>query len=185
MIEDRYLIWKLQRGSRAALCRIYRKYKNDLLKVGVVLTHDVNTAEDMVQDVFVKFAQSAPKIRMQGNLKRYLVACGVNWVRHYKRDQQRHEAVGLPETEDSTCPSRRPEQWAILTEDLIRLSKAMAMIPNEQCEVLTLYMQGNMTFRQIAVVQQTSINTVQGRYRYGISKLRSLLNGESKHESST
>jgi RNA polymerase sigma-70 factor, ECF subfamily len=54
----------------------------------------------------------------------------------------------------------------------------MAEIPYEQREVVNLYMQGDLTFRQIARMQNASINTVQGRYRYGIAKLRSLLNGE-------
>jgi RNA polymerase sigma-70 factor (ECF subfamily) len=54
----------------------------------------------------------------------------------------------------------------------------MAQIPYEQREVVTLYMQGDMTFRQIAKIQNASINTVQGRYRYGLNKLRSILNSE-------
>jgi len=35
-----------------------------------------------------------------------------------------------------------------------------------------------LTFKEIARIQDVSISTVQGRYRYGIDKLRSLLNGE-------
>jgi len=58
------------------------------------------------------------------------------------------------------------------------LSKAMAQIPYEQREVIGLYMQGGMTFRQIAKVRNASINTIQGRYRYGLNKLRSLLNSQ-------
>ena len=77
---------------------------------------------------------------------------------------------------------RRPEQWAILNEELLLLSKAMAQIPYEQREVVGLYMEGDLTFRQIAEIQNASINTVQGRYRYGMTKLRSLLNGELNHE---
>jgi len=60
------------------------------------------------------------------------------------------------------------------------LSQALAQIPFEQREVLSLYMQSGMTFKQIAKIQNASINTVQGRYRYGLDKLRSLLNGEMK-----
>ncbi len=60
------------------------------------------------------------------------------------------------------------------------LRDALAQIPYEQREVLTLYMQGDMAFKQIAKIQNVSINTVQGRYRYGLDKLRSLLNGEMK-----
>ena len=35
-----------------------------------------------------------------------------------------------------------------------------------------------LRFKTIADLQETSINTAQGRYRYGMDKLRSLLNGE-------
>jgi len=65
-----------------------------------------------------------------------------------------------------------------LSEKLELLSNAMAQIPYEQREVIGLYMQGGMTFRQIAKVQNASINTIQGRYRYGLNKLRSILNSD-------
>ncbi len=35
-----------------------------------------------------------------------------------------------------------------------------------------------MKFRDIAKLQQTSINTVLSRYRYGLERLRSMLDGE-------
>ena len=56
MVEDRLLIWKFKLGNRDALCRLYEKYKNDLLKLAVSLVNDVSTAEDVVQDVFVNSA---------------------------------------------------------------------------------------------------------------------------------
>jgi len=80
------------------------------------------------------------------------------------------------------CGRRGPEQWAILNEELLGLSRAMARVPYEQREVVSLYMEGGMTFREIAAIQDVSINTVQGRYRYGMTKLRSLLNGELTNE---
>ena len=178
MIEDRILLWKFKRGRPDALQRVYEKYKNDLLKLAVSLVSDVNTAEDVVQDVFVSFAQSAQKVGIAGDLRKYLVTCVANRIRNRRRDQQRHEAIGLEGVDCLVCDSRRPEQWAILNEELQSLSRAMAQIPYEQREVVSLYMEGDLTFRQIAAIQNASINTVQGRYRYGITKLRSLLNGE-------
>jgi RNA polymerase sigma factor (sigma-70 family) len=178
MVEDRLLIWRFKLGSQDALRRIYEKYKNDLLKLAVALTNDVNTAEDAVQDVFVGFAQSAARIHMSGNLKTYLATCVANRIRNTKRDQKRHEAAGIETADCQVCNRARPEQWAILSEEMELLSKAMAQIPYEQREVIGLYMQGGMTFRQIARVQNASINTVQGRYRYGLNRLRSILNSE-------
>jgi len=43
---------------------------------------------------------------------------------------------------------------------------------------VTLRFEAGMGFRQIARIQNASINTIQGRYRYGMEKLRSLLNSE-------
>ncbi|MFB0554096.1 MAG: RNA polymerase sigma factor [Phycisphaerae bacterium] len=180
MVEDRLLIWKFKLGNRDALRRIYEKYKNDLLKLAVALTNDVNTAEDVVQDVFVGFAQSAAKIRTRGNLKKYLVTCVANRIRNRIRDQQRHETSSINDSDYIISDLQRPEQWAILSEELELLSNAMAQIPYEQREVVTLYMQGRMTFRQIAKIQNASVNTIQGRYRYGLNKLRSILNSEIK-----
>lgn len=181
MIEDRLLIWKFKLGNQDALRRIYEKYKNDLLKLAVALTNDVNVAEDVVQDVFVSFAQSAARIQPGGNLKKYLATCVANQIRNRRRDQQRHETASI----NANCAiteGQRPEQWAILSEELELLSSAMVQIPYEQREVVGLYMQSGMTFRQIAKVQNASINTVQGRYRYGLNKLRSILNSEIKNE---
>lgn len=95
MIEDRLLIWTFKRGSRAALLRIDEKYRRDLLKLAVALVGDVNEAEDVVQDVFVRFAQSAATVQPAGNLRKYLVTCTANRIRNRKRDQGRHESTGL------------------------------------------------------------------------------------------
>lgn len=178
MVEDRLLIWRFKLGSQEALRRIYEKYRNDLLKLAVALTNDVNTAEDAVQDVFVSFAQSAARIRLAGNLKTYLATCVANRIRNAVRDRQRHETAGIEDADRVFCEAERPEQWAILSEELELLCKAMAQVPYEQREVIGLYMQGGMTFRQIAKVRNASINTIQGRYRYGLNKLRSLLNSQ-------
>jgi RNA polymerase sigma-70 factor (ECF subfamily) len=180
MVEDRLLIWRFKLGNGDALRAIYQKYKNDMLKLAVALTNDITMAEDVVQDVFVGFAQSAAKIRSSGNLKKYLATCVANRIRNAKRDRQRHEAADMEGSDCIGSDAKRPEQWAILSEELELLSDAMAQIPYEQREVVSLYMQGGMTFRQIAKVQDASINTIQGRYRYGLNKLRSILNSEAK-----
>jgi len=177
-MEDRLLIWKFKRGSREALRRIYDKYHGQLLKLAVVLTGSADAAEDVVQEVFVRFAQSADRIGLAGSLKGYLMTSTVNAVRNLRRTSLRRSSQGLDGADDVPSTARRPDQWAVLGERLERLRCAMACLPYEQREVITLRMEANMTFRQIAGVQETSISTVSGRYRYGIEKLRSLLNSE-------
>jgi len=54
----------------------------------------------------------------------------------------------------------------------------MTELPYEQREAIALRIHGNLGFRQIADLQNVSTKTVQSRYRYGLDKLRSTLNGE-------
>jgi RNA polymerase sigma-70 factor (ECF subfamily) len=178
MIEDKLLIFRFKKGNREALRRIYDKYKVELLKLAVVLIGDVNTAEDIVHDVFVKFAQSADRIRLTGSLKSYLVTSVINRVRNYLRDSNRHCETTLEGKDWLLSDERSPQQWAILSERLAILSQALQQLPYEQREVICFRMEMDMAFRQIAVLQSASVNTVKGRYRYAITKLRSLLNSE-------
>jgi RNA polymerase sigma-70 factor (ECF subfamily) len=59
-----------------------------------------------------------------------------------------------------------------------QLDYAMAQLPYEQREIIILHLQSKMRFRQIAKSKGVSVNTVMSRYRYGLDKLRSVLDGE-------
>jgi len=177
MFEDEMLLWKMKRGSSEALCRIYEKYKNDLLALAIALLHDVNTAEDVVHDVFVSFVQSIDTFRLTGSLKGYLLTCVANLSRDRNRAREK-TPVKLSETDLAISDLRMPDQTVISTEELQRLRHAIAKLPYEQREVVILHLQGRRTFRQIATLQGVSIGTIQSRYRYGLDKLRCLLDSE-------
>jgi RNA polymerase sigma-70 factor (ECF subfamily) len=178
MLEDKLLIWRLRRTRVDALRRIYDKYKADLLKVAVIMTGDAGQAEDVVQDVFLKLAQSYDRITIRGNLRNYLITCLVNRVRSLRRGSARRRPTEQDGMSAPASESHRPERWAVLNEQMRQLSAALERLPPEQREVVTLRFEAGMGYRQIAHIQNVSINTVQGRCRYGMEKLRSLFNGE-------
>lgn len=178
MLEDKVLIWRFKSGSSDALCRIYEKYRKDLLRLAVILSNNASDAEDIVHDVLVSFAQSAGTLRLSGNLKSFLLTCVANRARNKNRANQRRQAVGLDGAKSITSQSKTPEQWMIRSEELKRWSSIMAQLPYEQREAVILHLRAGMKFRQIAKSQGVSVNTIKGRYRYGLTKLRSILNGE-------
>ena len=178
MLEDTVLIWKFKCGSSEALCRIYQKYKKDLLRLATILLNDTGSAEDIVHDVFLSFAKSAEKIKLHGNLKSYLLTCVANRARNRNQGLQRRRTVGLEDAEQVVSDFKRPDEWMICSEELKRWSDILAKLPFEQREVAILHLRAGMKFGQIAKLQGISVNTVKGRYRYGIEKLRSILNDE-------
>ena len=175
MIEDVLLILRFKYGSRDALRRIYEKYRDYLLKLAIALLNDVNVAEDVVHDVFLKFAQSEDQIRVKGSLKGYLRTCVVNSARNKARAKYQRQSVALNEVAPMVTDSNKPDYWITYKEESKRISNALAQIPFEQREVVVLHLHGDMKFRQIADLQAASIKTVQSRYRYGLDKLRVLL----------
>jgi RNA polymerase sigma-70 factor (ECF subfamily) len=178
MLQEKVLIWRFKHGSAEAFERLYARYKNDLLKLAVVLLGDVHAAEDVVHDVFVHVAQRRDGVKVTGNLRGLLATSVINRARNYQRDRQRRRERANSKGDCTAAGPSRPEQWAILSEQLQRLSEAMTALPYEQREAVALHVGAEMAFPQIARIQNASVNTVQGRCRYGLQKLRSLLNSE-------
>jgi RNA polymerase sigma-70 factor (ECF subfamily) len=178
MIEDKLLVWKLRNGREDALVRTYGKYKNYLLKIACTLLDDAQQVEDVVQDVFVALAESAHKLRPHGNLKGYLVRCLINRVQNMQKARGARPALALSEIKEPCSRGDRPDQWVMLDDEQKRAQKALSELPESQRVVIALHVHGGLRFRQIARLQKTSINTVQSRYRYGLEKLRFLLDGE-------
>ena len=178
MLEDRLLLWRFKRGSREAFRLIYEKYADGLLTIGVNLLNDKADAEDVVQDVFVSFVQSVQKFRLRGSLKGYLATCAANRSRDYIRKSRRQQTLLLNRTEQTTTDVKNPFQLVVRSEQLQELSRAVAELPYEQREAIVLRLHGGMRFKAIAKLQNVSVKTAQSRYRYGLDKLRSILNGE-------
>jgi len=143
----------------------------------MALPNDAGAAEDVVHDVFVTFAESAENFRLSGSLKSYLTTCVVNRARDQIRAKGR-APMRLDGTGPVVSSSAGPDQHIVSTERAKQLNDAIAKLPAEQRDVIVLRLKGEMKFKEIARLEGTSINTIQGRYRYGLDKLRSILNGE-------
>jgi len=147
-----------------------------LLILAVGLSNEPNEAEDIVQDVFVSFVKSAKKVKLRGSLKAYLVTSVVNRVRDRIR-KRRTRSLDRDRLK-ADIDLQKPDQSLIYTEQWHRLNRALDELPYKQREVILLRLKSDMKFREIAKVQNVSIHTAMGRYKGGLNRLRSSLNGE-------
>ncbi|MBN1974666.1 MAG: sigma-70 family RNA polymerase sigma factor [Sedimentisphaerales bacterium] len=178
MLEDKLLIWKLNRGSKEALCRIYEKYRDNLVRIAAGLVNDVSAAEDVVQEVFLALVHSAGKHEIRKNLKGYLTSCVVNKIRNLSREKIMLDSVSIDEVEPAASNLKTPDEFLAGDEISQKLYKALYQLPYEQKEAVILHIQGKLKFREIAEMQGISVKTVLSRYNYGLNKLRALLNSE-------
>ncbi len=157
---------------------MYEKHRDDLLRLAVSLSNDPGTAEDVVHDAFASFIRQAQQFRLTGSLKSYLATCVANRVRNTNRTGRVRRAVPLEQATGAVSNAGRPDQWIESSEELQRVAGALTLLPSEQREAITLHLQGGLKFREIAEFQHVPLKTALSRYRGGLEKLRSLLNGE-------
>lgn len=174
MLEDKRLIRELKRGDKEALRQIYMEYKDNLLTIAASLLHDTYAAEDVLHDVFVSFAAGVGGLQLRGSLRNYLIASVVNRVRDSYR-KKKHHVVELEKAGQIASDSYEPVRSAMFSEESQLLTGALALLPLEQRETIILHLNGGMKFKEIAGMQGIPVSTVQGRYRYGLEKLRTIL----------
>jgi RNA polymerase sigma factor (sigma-70 family) len=178
VIEDRLLIRGFNAGDMDALRRIYEKYKPDMISVAKALLNDAAAVEDVLHDVFVRFASQAGRFRLNGSLKGYLAICVANRARNVNRRNRQNARETLFETGAASLGRPEPSQVVDFTEQRRIVTCALAQLPQEQRQVVVLHVLSSLRFREIARQTGESVNTIQSRYRYGLAKLQSLLNGE-------
>jgi RNA polymerase sigma-70 factor (ECF subfamily) len=66
-------------------------------------------------------------------------------------------------------------------EDSLTLQAALLQLPREQREVIVMHVWGQMSFEDVSLVIGVSPNTAASRYRYGLSRLRTLMQTKEVH----
>jgi RNA polymerase sigma-70 factor (ECF subfamily) len=179
MVQEKLLMMRFNRGDCNALRDMYALYKDELVSLAGALLYDKTAAEDAVHDVFAKLIARQETLKVTQNLRRYLLSAVANAARQRYHSGKKHLALSLdvgnlPDIETDNPP----DMASISDEQKQHLAVALSELPYEQREVVLLRHFSDLRFKAIASVQSVSINTVLGRYRYGLDKLRSLLNGE-------
>ena len=176
MLEDKLLLWQFKQGSNDALEKIYEKYEIYLITIATALLNNIDTAEDVLHDFFISFVQSSEKIKLNGSLKAYMATCVANLAKD-RIKRKKIEPVAIEDSYSIESNNSPPDLLAMQAEQAIMLNSIFSQLPYEHREVIVLHLQANMKFTQIAKLRNTSVNTIRSRYRYGLKKLRSLLNG--------
>jgi RNA polymerase sigma factor (sigma-70 family) len=174
MLEDNKLIWRLGRGDKQAMREIYMKYKDSMYTTATALLNDYAAAEDVLHDVFTAFAKDAPGFGLYRSIKNYLAAriidrsAQILQSKMYKVVEVQRDRNRLLQDADSGNTASEQQRTASEME-------AMMKVPLPQRQAVALHLHGGLSLREIAQVQQVSVNTAEARYRYGLEKLASIL----------
>lgn len=150
-------------------CReLYASSAAKLLLYGRALGLTHSEAEDILHDTFAALlTRAAPP----DDPPAYVTRSFRNRVLNHRRGLWRRL---LRELESRRWFERQPDE----STGERRAMAALAGLPVEQREVIVLKIWHSLTCEEIGKLLELSPNTVAGRYRYGVRKLRTALKGE-------
>lgn len=154
-----------KRFTAELLKKLYEKHGAALAAYGCCCGLDFGSAEDVVQQLFLKLFQGNAFAAREpvAYLYRAVRNASLNEGRNRRRETE------LPE-EEVWFTHATADQAEILS-----LQSALRELPEEQREAVFLRVWSGMTLQEIAEATGTPLNTVASRYRYALEKLRERL----------
>lgn len=179
MVREKLLMIRFNRGDCRAVRDIYALHKDELVSLAAALLHDKTSAEDAVHDVFAKLIARQQTLKITKNLRSYLLTAVANAARQQYHSTKNDPKISLDAENIPEIQTDNPADAAVIAgEQKHLIAAALSALPYDQREVILLRHFSGLKLKAIASIQNVSNNTVQGRYRYGLDKLRSLLKKE-------
>jgi RNA polymerase sigma-70 factor, ECF subfamily len=184
---DETLIGLIAQSQEQALAQLYDRYHRLIFSLALAIVTDRDTAEEVTLDVFMRVWQKAGTYRVdQAKVSTWLT----HIARHHAIDVLRRRAVRVDQSAvhwedgfshvESSQPN--PQESAELSLRRERIQSALAQLPDEQKQALTLAYFGGYTQSQIAEILRQPLGTIKTRLRLAMQKLREFLSDEGAME---
>lgn len=177
---DTHLIRVFQNGEQEAFEVLLQRYKDKIYNSIFFLVKDTHLAEDIFQEVFIKIIDTlrSDRYNEEGKFLPWALRCAHNHcVDYFRKIKNTHliasDASAIFEKIGDVGNSADMKILKIETHHKIRVM--LDFLPEEQREVIVLRHFANMSFKEIASITNTSINTALGRMRYALLNLRKLM----------
>jgi RNA polymerase sigma-70 factor (ECF subfamily) len=133
-------------------------------------------AEDVLQEVFYRLARYSIRLKFIRRPAAFVFQIARNEANRFLK-KKIHEKKSCQRNAE-LCEIIRTSISGPDEESVQILSASLAKLPEEQREIIILKFFEGLTFKEIASACGLSINTAASRYRYGLAKLRSLMEGK-------
>lgn len=162
-------------GNSDALSRIYDNYAPALLGVIMKNVPDQTTAEDLLQEVFVKIWQNAASYQPdKGSAYTWMLNIARNHSIDYLRSKRFTQASKTKGVDDYVHLEGSAGSNQTLV-DTIGLEKPLQKLPEEQRKIVMMTYYGGYTQEEISEALSVPLGTVKSRLRLALKKLRELM----------
>lgn len=161
-------------GDEAAFEQVFRQYHPALCRYAFTIVKDQETAEEMVQDVFLKIWEKRESLLITVSMKSYLYRAVHNHCLNLlekKKKEIRMDEAPLKIVHQSAAPAADMQ-----TKELEKaIADAMQKLPEECRKVFELSRFGELKYREIAVMLGISVKTVENQMGKALRIMREQL----------
>jgi len=182
---DNQLVKAFNEGNNRALEILINRYKDKLFSTILFLVKDKYLAEDLFQDTFIKIIDTIRNNRYteEGKFLPWAMRIAHNLCVDYFRKSKRKPAVVTSDDlnffEPYSFNEETTEKKLIQNENRDWVRKVLNHLPEEQREVVVLRHFGDLSFKEISEITNSSVNTCLGRMRYGLINIRRMVSDET------
>ena len=148
---------------------LYKLYAKDLRRFIFFKTQDLDKAEDILQDSFIKLWNNCNKVNYD-KVKSYLFTVAsntfLNAIKHEKVVRKHREGITNQQTNET------PEFIMLEKEFMDKLERTVNSLPEKQKEVFLLNRIEKMKYREIAELLDISVKAVEKRMHSALLVIR-------------
>lgn len=168
------LVRSAGQGDAAAFAGLYEAFAPRLRRFLRYQVPDVDTAEDLLQQVFVKMIEALPRYRAHGvPFAAWVFRIARNLVIDTRRTA--HPAAPIELAEDHPAQDEGPEHAAERADDRARLMVALDGLPADQRDVLIWRFFGELSPMETASAMGRSTEAVRSLQHRAVLALRTSL----------
>lgn len=184
---DAALMLRVKRGDMAAFEVLVDKYKQPIVNLMFRMVHDLEEAEDLAQNVFVRVYQSAARYEPSAKFSTWLFTIARHLCLNEIRRRGRHPAESLEAaanpTDNGEQAPRQFEDTAAFTptESFLqgeleeKIQEALEALPDKQRLAIALCRQDELSYEEIAAVLHCSVSATKSLIHRGRETLKARL----------
>ncbi|MGM0865988.1 MAG: sigma-70 family RNA polymerase sigma factor [Bacillota bacterium] len=155
---------------------VMNEFGKEVLYIAYSYVKDHCLAEDIAQEVFVRFYQRYDSFRGDSSLKTWIIRIAINQSKDHLKKWETRKLLFTNKLSEwiQESRSRLPESQTIHKETGRELHTRLLSLPIKYREVLFLYYYEELKIMEIAECLEININTAKTRLKTGKEKLQKM-----------
>jgi len=175
MISETEITRRIRQGDKGQFESLFRSSYVSLVRYAKTIIRDHDTAEEIVQDLFVKLWQERQKLKIESSLNGYLFRAVHNrclhWLDHARVVEKHTREMADRETEKTESPVEIIQY----NELQLKIAKVIETLPERCRQIFCMNRFEGFKYAEIAEKLSVSVKTVEANMGRALKEFRKAL----------